>query len=66
MRSEEITYKALQLVGNDRYKLTAAISQRANELSKGTDNLLDIDTKNMKFVDIALIEIAEEKLLIEE
>jgi len=66
LKTEELAYKALKLFDNDRYRLTTVVSQRASELSQGVENLLDIDTKNMKFSDIALIEILEERLIVED
>jgi DNA-directed RNA polymerase subunit omega len=59
MRLEEILSKALEKVNNDRYILALAVGQRADELSKGAKPLLDSsETKNMKYTDIAIKEIA--------
>jgi len=59
MRLEEILAKALEKVGNDRYILSVAVGQRADELSKGARPLLENNkTKNMKYTDIAISEIA--------
>jgi DNA-directed RNA polymerase subunit omega len=59
MRLEEILAKALEKVNNDRYMLAVAVGQRADELSKGAKPLLEsIETKNMKYTDIAIKEIA--------
>ena len=59
MRLEEILAKALEKVGNDRYILSVAVGQRADELSKGARPLLESSkTKNMKYTDIAINEIA--------
>jgi len=66
MRIEEILAKALEKVGNDRYILSVAVGQRADELSKGAKPLLDSnETKNMKYTDIAIKEIASGVLSIE-
>jgi len=66
MRLEEILAKALEKVGNDRYILSVAVGQRADELSKGAKPLLDSnETKNMKYTDIAIKEIASGVLTIE-
>ena len=60
MRIEEIVSKALEKVGNDRYVLSLAVGQRADELSKGAKPLLDnVTLKNMKYTDIAINEIAK-------
>ncbi|MEA3352734.1 MAG: DNA-directed RNA polymerase subunit omega [Campylobacterota bacterium] len=59
MRLEEILAKALEKVNNDRYMLAVAVGQRADALSKGAKPLLDSsETKNMKYTDIAIKEIA--------
>lgn len=41
------------------------VAKRAEQLSMGEENLLDIDTRKMKFSDIALREIAEGKILLD-
>ena len=66
MRLEEILSKALEKVNNDRYVLAVAVGQRADELSKGAKPLLDSsETKNMKYTDIAIKEIASGALKID-
>lgn len=66
MRIEEILAQALQRVNNDRYILAVAVGQRADELSKGAKPLIDSNqTKNMKYTDIAIKEIASGVLLID-
>ncbi len=66
MRIEEILSQALQRVGNDRYILSLAVGQRADQLSKGAKPLLDNSMlKNMKYTDIAINEIAQGLLNIE-
>jgi len=66
MRIEEILALALERVGNDRYILSLAVGQRADELSKGAKPLLDNSLlKNMKYTDIAIAEIAKGLLKIE-
>ncbi len=66
MRLEEILAKALKRVGNDRYILSVAVGQRADDLSKGAKPLLENnETKNMKYTDIAIKEIASGLLLID-
>ena len=66
MRLEEILAQALEKINNDRYVLSVAVGQRADELSKGAKPLLDSEqTKNMKYTDIAIDEIAAGLLNIE-
>ncbi|AXH12783.1 DNA-directed RNA polymerase subunit omega [Halarcobacter bivalviorum] len=65
MRLEERMAKALEKVNNDRYILSIAVGQRADELSKGAKPLLEKNTQNMKYTDIAIDEIAEGLLKIE-
>lgn len=65
MRLEERMAKALEKVNNDRYILSIAVGQRADELSKGAKPLLEKNTQNMKYTDIAIDEIAEGLLQIE-
>ncbi|MDR3346779.1 MAG: DNA-directed RNA polymerase subunit omega [Campylobacteraceae bacterium] len=64
MRSEQITAKALVAAGDDRYKLAMIVSKRAEQLASGAEPLV-IVAKDMKAVDIALLEIAEGKILME-
>lgn len=65
MRLEERMSRALKMVNNDRYILSIAVGQRADELSKGAKPLLDKNTQNMKYTDIAIDEIASGLLKIE-
>ena len=66
MRLEEILAQALEKTNNDRYILSVAVGQRADELSKGAKPLLDSQqTKNMKYTDIAIKEIASGVLTID-
>jgi len=66
MRIEETLAQALEKVNNDRYILSIAVGQRADELSKGAKPLLDsTQTKNMKYTDIAIKEIASGVLVID-
>jgi DNA-directed RNA polymerase subunit omega len=66
MRLEEILAQALKKVNNDRYILSVAVGQRADELSKGAKPLLESnETKNMKYTDIAIKEIASGVLKID-
>ena len=66
MRIEEILSQALEKVNNDRYILSLAVGQRADELSRGSKPLLENSAiKNMKYTDIAINEIATGVLNIE-
>ena len=57
MRIEERVSRALKKVNNDRYILSLAVGQRADELINGAKPLLDKNTLNMKYTDIAIDEI---------
>jgi len=64
-RTEEITAKALALVGQDRYRLVMLVSKRADQLSNGAEPLVKADKNKQKFTDIALLEISEGKIRLE-
>ncbi|MDR2790754.1 MAG: DNA-directed RNA polymerase subunit omega [Campylobacteraceae bacterium] len=64
MRSEQITAKALKAVGDDRYKLSILVSKRAEKLSLGAQPLVN-NIDGLKSVDIAILEIAEGKISLE-
>ena len=53
MRTEQITARALKQVGDDRYKLSLIVAKRAEALANGAVVLVEADTSNMKFADIA-------------
>ena len=57
MRLENIISDALNKTGNDKYKLTVAVSRRAVALSEGEKPLLKVKP-NEKPTDIALKEMA--------
>lgn len=65
MRLEKRLAKALERTNNDRYILSLAVGQRADELSKGAKPFLETNTQNMKYTDIAIDEIAAGLLNIE-
>jgi len=65
MRLEQITAKALDTVGGDRYVLALAVAKRAKELQLGASTVLNIDPKTYKASDFALMEIAEGAVKIE-
>lgn len=62
MRTEEIAAKALEKTGNDRYVLSSLVFARTKELANGAKPLVDMDLKVHKLADIAMMEIAEEKI----
>ncbi|MBN2823984.1 MAG: DNA-directed RNA polymerase subunit omega [Campylobacterales bacterium] len=62
MRTEQVTAKALERIGHDKYLLASAVGKRVKELINGDKPLVDLDKKKYKFADIALVEIAEGKL----
>lgn len=65
MRTEQIAAKALEKVDNDRYVLSLIVAKRAKELSDGAEPLVKVEKAKMKFADIAMMEIAEEKIVFE-
>lgn len=66
MRLETYIAQALKRLNNDRYLLTVAVSQRANELSSGAKPLIDnVNLKKDKFTEIAIKEIAQGLLKVE-
>lgn len=65
MRTEEITAKALEFLGDDRYKLTLLVAKRAEQLANGAEPLVKKVESGVKFTDIALLEVAEGKVSIE-
>ena len=66
MKIEQLTAKALEILEFDRYLLASAVGKRAEEIAQGAKPLVDMDTKVDKFTDIALVEIAEGKLIVTE
>jgi DNA-directed RNA polymerase subunit omega len=65
MKIEKLTAMALKRVDFDRYLLAAAVGKRANEIANGAAPIVNMDPKVDKFTDIALVEIAEGKLIID-
>jgi len=59
MRIEQINAKALERVNYDRYLLAQAVSKRVNELLNGAKPLIELPKKNMQLTEIAILEIAE-------
>ena len=64
MRTEQLTAQALENVDFDKYLLANAVGKRAEALANGAESVLEIDTSDMKFADIALQEIAEGKITV--
>ena len=64
MRTEQLTAQALERVDFDKYLLANAVGKRAEAIASGAPSVLDIDTSDMKFSDIALQEIAEGKIIV--
>jgi len=64
MRTEQLTAQALEKVDFDKYLLANAVGKRAEAIANGAPSVLDIDTTEMKFSDIALQEIAEGKITV--
>ena len=62
MRTEQLTARALEKVGEDKYLLASAVGKRVTELVSGSAPLVKVDSKKYKFADIALYEIAEGKI----
>lgn len=61
-RMEEVAFKALKRVKNDRYLLSNLLFTRIDELSKGAKPLVSMDVKKHKLADIAMMEVAEGKI----
>ncbi len=59
MRLEELTAKALEVTGADRYQLALAVAKRADQLQNGGSSKLNVDPKTYKPADLALMELAE-------
>jgi len=62
MRLEQIAAVALERYKFDRYLMAKAVGKRAKELTNGATPLVDMNLKEHKAADIALIEIAEGKV----
>ncbi len=64
MKIEKLTAIALEKVDFDRYLLAAAVGKRASAIANGATPMVDMDPKTEKFTNIALVEIAEGKIII--
>lgn len=65
MRVEQIAAQALKKMKDDRYKLALVVAKRAEELANGVEALVNLDKNKYKYTDIALYEIAEDKIALE-
>lgn len=65
MKIEKLTAMALERVDFDRYLLASAVGKRAEAIANGATPMVAMDPKIDKFTDIALVEIAEGKIIIE-
>ena len=64
MKIEKLTAQALERLHFDRYLLAIAVGKRAEEIAHGATPLVNMDPKIEKFTNIALVEIAEGKLIV--
>lgn len=64
-RIEEVAARALEKVSNNRYILSNLLFARVKELSLGAEPLVPKDVKKDKLTDIAMLEIAEGKIILE-
>jgi DNA-directed RNA polymerase subunit omega len=64
MRTEELTAQALENLDFDKYLLANAVGKRAEALANGAESVLEMDTSDMKYSDVALQEIAEGKITV--
>lgn len=64
MKIEKLAAKALERLDYNRYLLAAAVGKRAEEIAAGATPMVNMDPKVEKFTDIALVEIAEGKIII--
>lgn len=64
MKLERLTAQALERLHFDRYLLAVAVGKRAEQIAAGATPLVNMDPKIDKFTDIALVEIAEGKIIV--
>jgi len=64
LKIEKLTALALERVEFDRYLLATAVGKRAEEIANGATPMVAMDPKVEKFTDIALVEIAEGKIIV--
>ena len=61
-RIEQSIIQALKRVDNNKFKLNILVAKRANQLMEGADPLIDINYEHYQNSDIAILEIAQDKL----
>ncbi len=66
MRIEQINATALEKVNYDRYLLAQAVSKRVKQLLNGAKPLVELPKKHMQLTEIALLEIAEDLVKVNE
>ncbi len=66
MRIEQVNAKALERVNYDRFLLSQAVAKRVNELLNGAKPLVELPKKNMQLTEIAIMEIAEGLIKVQE
>lgn len=64
MKLEKLIITALAKFNNNKAFLAKALGKRANQLANGEEPLVNLSIKNYKAVDIALVEMAEGKLIV--
>lgn len=65
IKLEDILQRALERMDNDRFKLSCFVFARIKELGEGATPLVNMDVTKYKLVDIALCEVAENKIAID-
>ena len=66
MRIEQVNAKALERVNYDRFLLSQAVAKRVSELLNGAKPLVELPKKNMQLTEIAILEIAEGLIKVQE
>lgn len=66
MRLEQITARALERLDYDKYLLADVVAKRAKEISQGAKPHVAMDPNKFKHVDIALNEVADGFVTIED
>lgn len=65
MRLEKIISDALKNADDDQYILSLMVSKRANDLAEGAEPFYKVDKNKVKLTDIALIEIANDYVMLD-
>lgn len=66
MRLEKIISRALAYANDDSYILALMVAKRSNELAEGAQPLVRVDKNKINLTDIALMEIAEGTIVLDE